>query len=55
MCLENCPCGRWTSCPRYNSKIWKDIHPEEFDIGLHTWYDTHFRITYEHSDILGNG
>lgn len=50
-----CPCRKWVSCSRYNSKVWEDIHPEQFDEELHRWYDTNFRISYENGENLGNG
>jgi hypothetical protein len=56
MCIGiKCPCRLWTQCSKYNSKVWEDIHPEEFDIDLHNWYDTNFRVQYAYTDIFGNG
>lgn len=52
---RKCPCRKWISCSRYNSKVWQDLHPEELNIDLHNWYDIHFRINYQYPDILGNG
>lgn len=56
MCLGiKCPCKSWIQCHKYNTNIWKSIHPEEFNIELHNWYDTIFRIKYEHGENIGNG
>lgn len=49
------PCRSWAQCSKYNSKVWRDIHPEIINEELHDWYNTHFKIVYEYSDILGNG
>lgn len=55
-CKErNCPCELWVNCRLYNNNIFKDLHPEIFNIELHNWYDNFFRIKYEHYDGFGNG
>jgi hypothetical protein len=55
-CMQRiCPCEMWTNCRQYNNKGIKDLNPSELNIELHEWYQTHFRITYEHHDSFGNG
>lgn len=51
-----CPCkGKWVNCSRYNSKIWGDIHPNQFNEQICEWYETRFRIQYEPVNAMGNG
>lgn len=50
-----CPCKTWTNCRQYSINAWKDIHPEKINKELHEWYDTNFRIKYEHGENIGNG
>ena len=50
-----CPCGMLINCRQYNNKGRKYINPLELNIELHEWYQTYFRIIYEHYDSFGNG
>jgi len=52
---RKCPCRKWISCPRYNSKVWQDLHPEELNIDLHNWYRDFFHLIYECPDTYPNG
>lgn len=52
---DHCPCKIWTNCHKYNTKIWKSLHPDKFNIEIHNWYDIHFHINYQYPDTFGNG
>jgi hypothetical protein len=58
-CNKRCPCRGWINCPAYvditeQQKRLKNKSDENYN-DIHKWYETNFRIQYEHGEILGNG
>lgn len=58
-CGKKCPCRTWTQCHHYIDITEQDRRLRNKDNKIfeeiHEWYDNHFRLQYEYSDIFGNG